>query len=144
PAAPSKSAGSSPRRRNGAGVAARPVEATDGMAELLQQYECGPLRFAGDPNASYERHLIFDHVVESKAANTRERFEAVARSLRDLLTQRWLKTMRTHDAETPKRVYYLSMEFLIGRSLTNNVTNLMVEPVAREVVRREGLDIMEL
>src|SRR5262249_28064497 len=118
--------------------------AANGAPEGPERYECGPVRFAGDPNASYERRLVFDHVVEPKAATTRERFEAVARALRDLLTQRWLKTDRTYDRANPKRVYYLSMEFLIGRSLTNNITNLMVEPLVQEIMHREGLDLMEL
>jgi starch phosphorylase len=112
--------------------------------EILKQYECGPVRFAGDANASYDRHLLFDHVVTPKAASLRERFEAVARSVRDLLAQRWLKTQQTYDRENPKRVYYLSMEFLIGRSLTNNITNLMVEPVVQEALEREGLDPVQL
>jgi starch phosphorylase len=109
-------------------------------AEVIRQYECGAVRFAGDANASFERHLVFDYVVEPKAGSPRERFEAVARSLRDLLAQRWLKTQQTHDRADPKRVYYLSMEFLIGRSLTNNIINLMVEPLVREAMAREGLD----
>jgi starch phosphorylase len=117
---------------------------TNGAPEIPAQYECGPVRFAGDPNASYERRLVFDHVVEPKWATTREHFEAVARALRDLLTQRWLKTDQTYDRANPKRVYYLSMEFLIGRSLTNNITNLMVEALVREALRKEGLDPAEL
>jgi starch phosphorylase len=100
--------------------------------------------FAGDPNASYERHLIFDHVVEPQAAGPRARFEAIARSLRDLLCQRWLKTQRTYDQANPKRVYYLSMEFLIGRSLTNNVTNLRAEPLVQQALAREGLDFQQI
>ncbi len=112
--------------------------------DLLHRYECGPVTFSGDPNASYERHLVFDHVVEPNAANLRERFEAVASAVRDLLVQRWLKTDATYDLENPKQVYYLSMEFLIGRSLTNNLTNLLVEPLVREVMQREGLDLLQL
>ena len=66
-------------------------------AKLLERYECGPFRFADDDY--YDRHLVFDHVVPEEKANTRERFEAMASSIRDLLTQRWLLTERTHDEQ---------------------------------------------
>jgi hypothetical protein len=96
------------------------------------------VHFSGDANASYERHVMFDHVVAPEAASLRERFEAVARSLRDLLVQRWLQTDATYDRANPKQVYYLSMEFLIRCSLTNNLTNLLVEPIVREVSSTKG------
>src|SRR5882672_5998694 len=117
---------------------------TPSLQALIHQYACGAVHFSGNANASYERHVMFDHVVEPQAASLRERFEAVARSLRDLLVPRWLQTDATYDQANPKQVYYLSMEFLIGRSLTNNLTNLLVEPIAREVLQREGLDLTEL
>jgi starch phosphorylase len=114
------------------------------FADLLGQDANKAVRFAGDPDALYERHLVFDHVADPRQAGTRERFEAVARSLRDLLSHRWLKTQAAHDRENPKRVYYLSMEFLIGRSLTNNITNLMVDPLVRQAMQAAGLDLMQL
>jgi glycogen phosphorylase len=60
-------------------------------ARALAFYECGPLRFNNDAD-NYDRHVVFDHVVCLERASDRERFEAVARALRDLLTQRWLLT----------------------------------------------------
>src|SRR5208283_3318451 len=87
--------------------------------------------FAGGEDAAFERHLTFDQVADSELATDRQRFEALARAVRDLLARRWLKTKETHEHANPKRIYYLSMEFLIGRSLTNNVTNLLMEPTVR-------------
>jgi glycogen phosphorylase len=117
---------------------------SDEMSKLIQQYGCGPIPFTGTDNAFYERHLVFDNVIELMAAGPRERFEAVARSVRDVLSQRWLHTEKTYERSNPKRVYYLSMEFLIGRSLANNVTNLFLDPVARQAIKQKNLDWFEL
>ena len=108
--------------------------ATISTDDLLKQYE-GEFRFAD--RDYYDRHLTFDHVVTMEQADQRQRFEAMARSLRDLLTQRWLLTQSTHDRKNPKQVYYLSMEFLIGRTLLNSVTNLRVESFVSEDLRSD-------
>jgi starch phosphorylase len=102
--------------------------------DRLKQYE-GEFRFAD--RDYYDRHLTFDHVVMMEQADQRQRFEAMARSLRDLLTQRWLLTQATHDRKNPKQVYYLSMEFLVGRTLLNSVTNLQVESFVTEDLRSD-------
>jgi glycogen phosphorylase len=78
--------------------------------KLLEQYGCGPIQFTGTGDALYERHLLFDNVADRAALGPRERYEAVARSVRDILSQRWVATEQTYDRENPKRVYYLSME----------------------------------
>lgn len=95
----------------------------------LKRYECGPLQF-GDEDY-YDRHVVFDHIVSLDKATPRDRFEAMSRSVRDLLAQRWLLTQWTYDCQNPKQVYYLSMEFLIGRTMANAIENLQVEEFVR-------------
>src|SRR5690348_8160011 len=96
---------------------------TQDFSQLLEQYGNGPIRFTGTDNALYDRHLLFDNVIDLAAASARDRFEAAARSVRDVLSQRWVLTESTYERQNVKRLYYLSMEFLIGRSLANNVAN---------------------
>src|SRR5262245_19123626 len=122
----------------------RDAMASDTMAALRQQYGCGPVALTGSGDALYERHLLFDNVIAPTAARARERYEAFARSVRDVLSQRWVRTESTYERANPKRVYYLSMEFLLGRSLANNVTNLLLDPLARQAVERKGLDWLGL
>src|SRR5206468_7532570 len=114
------------------------------IQKFLEQYGCGPVKFTGTGDALYERHLMFDNIVEPAAVGPRERYEAVARSVRDVLSQRWVRTEHTYEVQNPKRLYYVSMEFLIGRSLTNNIVNLMLDPVARQVAKDERLDWLAL
>ncbi len=114
------------------------------ISKLLQQYGCGPVRFAGTDNALYERHLLFDNVIDPDATTPRDRFEAFARSVRDILAQRWVLTEKTYELKNPKRLYYLSMEFLIGRSLANNVSNLLLQDLAKDSAQHKHLDWIDL
>jgi starch phosphorylase len=113
-------------------------------SELLQQYGFGPIPFVGTEDALYERHLVFDRAIDPKVASARERFEAFSSSVRDILAHRWVSTKNTYERENAKRIYYLSLEFLIGRSLANNVSNLLLNPVVQQVVQVKGVDWLEL
>src|ERR1700752_68778 len=113
-------------------------------SEVPQRYGLDGLPLAGTEDALYEAHLVCDRAIDPKVASARERFEAFAHSVRDILSQRWVKTKATYEQENPKRIYYLSMEFLLGRSLANNITNLLLDPLVQEVVREEAIDWLEL
>src|SRR3954454_11912476 len=116
----------------------------DQTTNLVKQYGCGPIEFTGTDNGLYERHLNFDNVVKLSEVSDRERFEAVARSMRDVLSQRWVLTEDTYERENAKRIYYLSMEFLIGRSLANNLTNLLLDRIAEDAIKQHKLDWLGL
>jgi len=122
----------------------RAATTSDTMAVLRRQYGCGPVELTGSADGLYERHLLFDNVIDPPAASARDRYEAFARSTRDVLSQRWVRTEQTYDRQNSKRVYYLSMEFLIGRSLTNNITNLLLSPFVDDVVKRTSFDWLGL
>src|SRR5258705_12552281 len=114
------------------------------IPKLLEQYGIVQTPLVGTENAFYERHLVFDRVIDPVAASARERFEAFSSSIRDILARRWVLTKTTYDQRNAKRIYYLSMEFLIGRSLANNVTNLLLDPMVQQAVQAKGIDWLEL
>ena len=61
-----------------------------------------------------------------------------------MLSQRWLKTEQTYRERNAKRVYYLSLEFLMGRALANNITNLMLDPVFGQFCESHKIDPLEI
>ena len=76
-----------------------------------------------------------------KEANQQEIYQAVAAVVKDTVMEQWLATQQTMDKEDPKVVYYMSMEFLMGRALGNNLINLSVYKEVQEALEDLGLDI---
>jgi len=129
-----------PKPGNIVPMAAKP----ENLSRVLQQYGTNLIRFTGSDEALYERHLVFDRAIDPKVASARERFEAFAHSVRDVLAERWVQTKAAYERQNAKRIYYLSMEFLLGRSLANNVSNLLLDPVVQHAVKEKGIDWLEL
>jgi starch phosphorylase len=91
-----------------------------------------------------DRYLLCEHLVEPATAKARQRFEAVARFARDLIAHRWVKTRQARESANPKRVYYLSLEFLMGRALNNNIINMAADPLIARALRKVGWDLTEI
>jgi starch phosphorylase len=115
---------------------------TDGL-KLLPQDGFVPVPLMG-ADGLYERHLLFDNISDLTEIGTRQRYEALARSVRDVLSQRWMLTEKTYKRENPKRAYYLSMEFLLGRSSANNVTNLLLDSFVSRTAKERNVDLLSL
>ena len=71
-------------------------------------------------------------------------FKALSYTTRDRLMVYWKKTWEAYNNQKTKKAYYLSMEFLIGRSLTNNLLNLGIDSEAQQAMYELGLDLEEI
>lgn len=93
---------------------------------------------------SFNRHLHFTLVKDRNVATARDYYFALSYMVRDNLTSRWIRTQQHYHDTDPKRVYYLSLEFLVGRSLQNTMINLGIQSSVDEALYQMGLDIEEL
>ena len=87
---------------------------------------------------SLGNHLIFTGGKTPALATARDWYESAAHTVRDHLIERWVETLTRYEAHDPKRVYYLSLEFLIGRTLSNAAHNLDIEAPVREALEAMG------
>ena len=74
-------------------------------------------------------------------ASQQEIFQAVSYVVKDVIIDEWLATQKTFDQEDPKIVYYMSMEFLMGRALGNNLINLKAYNEVKEALEEIGLNL---
>ena len=89
-------------------------------------------------------HLRYTLAKDRYNATDDDRYMALALSVRDRLVERWALTRQAYRGKNVKRIYYLSLEFLIGRLLGNNVINLQMEEICRQALAEVGLDWNDL
>jgi starch phosphorylase len=102
------------------------------------------LGLADRPGQWTERYLLCEQLADPLEANVREKFEATSRFIRDLIAHRWVMTRRVRAKSDPKRVHYLSMEFLLGRTLRNNIMNLGADAIVRQAMLQQGWNLEAL
>lgn len=74
-------------------------------------------------------------------ATQQQIFQAVSFALKDQIVEQWMETQKTYEKEDPKIVYYLSMEFLMGRALGNNMINMLAYDEAKQAIAELGLNL---
>lgn len=74
-------------------------------------------------------------------ATPQQVFQAVCYAVKDQIVDSWMETQKQYDKQDPKMVYYLSMEFLMGRALGNNLINMQAYKPVKEALNELGLDL---
>jgi len=93
---------------------------------------------------SIEKHITSTLAKDFKNSTKFDFYNAVVHAIRDLMIERWLKTQRAYYNMEAKRVYYLSMEFLIGRALGNSLINMGLLDTCHQALHELGYDLEEI
>lgn len=102
-----------------------------------------------DTNADAIKENIIHHLLsfqgrDPERSGAQDIARALSYTMRDIMVEKWIATQKTFYAKRKKRVYYLSLEFLIGRSLMNSVINLGVVDDVKKAVLDLGYDLNEI
>ncbi len=97
-----------------------------------------------DPSQSLLEHLVFSVAKDMYSATPRDKYHSVVLSVRDHLAERWIATQQRYYEVNAKRVYYLSLEFLLGRLLKNYLISLDLSDAYSQAVNVFGMDYEEI
>ena len=89
-------------------------------------------------------HLRYSLAKGDTRATDRDKYTAFANAVRDRIVERWISTQEEYGRQNTKRVYYMSLEFLIGRLLGNNVINLKADQLCRDALKDFGINWNDL
>ena len=92
----------------------------------------------------YAWHLRYTLAKDDAHTTPRDRYTAFATAVRDRIVERWISTQEEYGRQNTKRVYYMSLEFLIGRLLGNNVINLKADQLCRDALKDFGVNWNDL
>lgn len=114
-----------------------------GVRSVLKEHREGA--DAKSIKISFAKHLKYSMVKDEYSATELDKLFSLALTVRDRLVEKWIKTQqRYYETQDVKRVYYLSLEFLIGRMLINNIINLRIDKEVRKAMEDIGIDIEKL
>ena len=97
------------------------------------------LRKRSSKKRKRKRKFLYRKTLEE--ATQEQIFQAVSYTVKDVIIDNWLKSQKAYEKQDPKIVYYMSMEFLMGRALGNNLINLGAYGEVKEALEELGLDI---
>jgi starch phosphorylase len=126
----------------------KPPTARSQEARALERARDLPnARTAADPvslQRAFADHLQYSQGKDEHTATALDRYFAAAYTVRDRLMRRWIETQQGYYRNDAKRVYYLSLEFLMGRALENNLINLGMYDGLRTATAELGVDVADL
>ncbi|MBU2515494.1 glycogen/starch/alpha-glucan phosphorylase [bacterium] len=93
---------------------------------------------------SFKRHMRLTIAHDLDNSSKLDKYQALACAVRDKIISKWIKTQDTYYQKNPKRIYYFSLEFLMGRTLGNAILNLDIDEIVRETLAEIGYSMEDL
>ncbi len=111
------------------------------LPPVIKEFECSDVESI---QKSFATHMVYSLAKDEYSATDRDIYESIALTTRDRLIERWIKTQQTYYDKDAKRIYYLSMEFLVGRTLGNALINLDIYNESDKAMRQIGYELEDL
>ena len=128
----------------------RATKKTDAAAEKKVSAKAEAAVASEESNLKFDKDLFKRSVVynvrtlyrkDMEEATPQQVFQAASLAIKDQIMDNWIETQKAYEKQDPKMVYYMSMEFLMGRALGNNIINLQASKPVREALDELGFDL---